>query len=442
MKRSKWYIGSLMLLLSSIVTACGGGSAAKPADAKPSDAKPAASGGEAAKPKGDPVKLVMYSWRPEDKDGYAKIVAEFEKDNPDIKVEFKPFKSTEYNTILTNALQSGTGVDVLQLRPYDGAKALADAGYLTPVDKVKGIENIPDSYLDAARGSDKKVYGIPIMLNNAVIFYNKKLFDDNGLQVPQTWDEFVKTCDALKAKNIIPIAQSGKAAYLLSTTHAVIGPSAYGGGTDFMNAVLSGATNFKDAKFVESIKRMKQLEAYFPKDFVAIEDKDAQALFYTSKAAMYINGSQRLETFETNKVAFPVEFMPGLSGKKGDPAPIATWVDGSYGIAKSSKHQEQALKLIEFIASKKFGQMYSDELTRVSPINGVAPKHPQLQKMAAYAEKNSTPYLLLTKFSQGTPTTKTTFEDSLQGMYIGKLTPEKVAEDTQASADKWFKPQK
>ncbi|SFM07446.1 raffinose/stachyose/melibiose transport system substrate-binding protein [Paenibacillus sp. 1_12] len=439
MKRNKLYFGTTLILLGSIVSACSGGSATTPTATKPADSKPASS--EVAKPKGDPVKLVMYSWRPEDKDGYAKFISEFEKDNPDIKIEFKPYKATEYNTILANSLQSGTGVDILQLRPYDGAKALADANYLTALDKVKGIENFQNSYLDAARGTDNKVYGIPLMLNNAVIFYNKKLFDDNGLQVPETWEEFVKTCDALKAKNIIPIAQSGKAAYLLSTSHAVIGPSAYGG-TEYLQSLLKGTTNFKDAKFLESVKRMKQLEAYFPKDFIAIEDKDAQGLFYTSKAAMYINGSQRLETFEANKVTFPVEFMAGFSAKKGEPAQIATWVDGSFGIAKSSKHQEQAIKFIEFMASKKFGQMFSDELTRVSPINGVEPKHPQLKKMAQLSEKNSTPYLLLSYFSQGTPTTKVTFEDSLQGMYIGKLTPEKVVEDTQASADKWFKPQK
>lgn len=434
MKRNKLVYGSALVLLASVISACGNGSATNTTDSK------AGAGSEVAKPKGDPVKLVMYSWRPEDKDGYAKIIEEFEKDNPDIKVEFKPFKSTEYNTIVTNALQSGTGVDILQLRPYDGAKALADANYLTAVDKVKGIENIPNSYLDAARGGDGKVYGIPFMLNNAVIFYNKKLFDDNGLQVPETWDDFVKVSDALKAKNITPIAQSGKAAYLLSMTHTVIGASAYGG-NEFVQSLLKGSVNFKDAKFVDSIKRMKQLEAYFPKDFIAIEDKDAQALFYTGKAAMYINGSHRLETFEANKVAFPIEYIPGFAAKKGEPAQITTWVDGSYGIAKSSKHQEQAAKFIEFVASKKFGQLFSDTLTRVSPIKGVEPKHPLLKKMAAQSEKNSTPYLLLTHFSQGTPTTKTTFEDSLQGMYIGKLTVEKVAEDTQASAAKWFKPQ-
>jgi ABC-type glycerol-3-phosphate transport system substrate-binding protein len=434
LKGSKLYLG-IVLLFSSLISACGNESATNPSGSAP------AASGEAAKPKSDPVKLVMYSWRPEDKDGYAKILAEFEKDNPDIQVEFKPFKATEYNTILTNALQSGTGVDVLQLRPYDGAKALADANYLTPLDKVKGIDNIPDSFLNAAKGGDGKVYGIPIMLNTAIVFYNKKLFDDNGLQVPETWEDFIKLCDTLKAKNIIPIAQAGKAAYLLSTTHTVIGPSAYGG-SDFLQALLKGAANFKDPKFVESIQRMKQLEAYFPKDFMAIEDADAQGLFYTGKAAMYINGNQRLETFAANKVTFPIDFFPGFSAKKGEPAPIATWVDGSYGIAKSSKHQEQAARLIEFIASKKFGQMFSDELTRLSPVKGIEPKNPLLKKMGELSEKNSTPYLLLTNFSQGTPTTKTTFENALQGMYIGKLTADQVAEETQASADKWFKPQK
>ncbi|GIP38848.1 sugar ABC transporter substrate-binding protein [Paenibacillus sp. J31TS4] len=437
MKKQVAVLGSVAILAGGILAGCGE-SGTKTGDASTASpgTSPAVTGA-----KGEKVKLTMYSWRPEDKEGYEKIIAEFKKENPDIDVEFKPFKSTEYNTILGNTLQSGTGVDIFQLRPYDGAKAIADAGYLLPVDGVKGIENIPAAYQDAARGTDNKVYGIPFMLNNAVVFYNKKLFQDNNIQVPETWEEFVKVCETLKSKNIIPVAQSGKAAYLLSMTHAVLGPSAYGG-NEFVSSVLKGATNFKDAKFVDSIKRMKQMETFFPKDFVALEDKDAQALFYTGKAAMYINGSHRLETFEANKLAFEVDYFPGLSAQKGQPAQIATWVDGSYGVAKSTKHKDQAMKFIEFIASNKFGQAFSDQLTRVSPIKGVAPKNELLKRMAEQSEKSSTPYLMLTNFSQGTPTTKTTFEDSLQGMYIGKLTPEKVAEDTQASADKWFKPAK
>ncbi|MFD0675786.1 MULTISPECIES: ABC transporter substrate-binding protein [unclassified Paenibacillus] len=435
MKKSKLLFGTTLLLMTSILATACGGSATTPSQ---SGKKPA---GEASvKPGGDPVKLTMYSWRPEDKAGYEALIGEFQKQNPDIKVEFKPFKSTEYNTILNNTLVSGSGVDILQLRPYDVATTLADGKYLTALDKVKGVDQIPDSYLAAAKGSDNKVYGIPFMLNNAVIFYNKKMFEEQGLKTPETFEEFLAVCEKLKSKNIVPIAQSGKAAYLLSMTHSVIGESAYGGNA-FVDSLLKGKSNFKDPGFVESISRMKKLEPYFPKDFIAIDDKDAQTLFYNGQAAMYINGSHRLETFEANKLDFPVDFFTGFVAKKGDQPNIVTWVDGSYAVAKDSKYQEQSLKFMEFIASKTFGQMFSEKLTRVSPITGVEPTHPLLKKMASISSKNSTPYLILTNFNLGTPPTKVTFEDSLQGMYLGRLTPEQVAEAVQTSSGKWFKAQ-
>jgi raffinose/stachyose/melibiose transport system substrate-binding protein len=432
--RKIWLIcAALMLMLS----ACSGGGTSAPAanDGQgTSESQPAAE--EAGK---EEVELVMYSWRPEDKEAYEGFIAEFQKLHPHIKVNFRPFKSTEYNTILTNSLTAGTGVDILQLRPYAGASSIADAGYLLPIDDVPGVADIPETYLDAARGADGKVYGVPLFVNSAVIFYNKQIFADNGLELPQTWEEFLQVCQALQEKGIIPVAQAGKAAYLLSYTHNVIGTSAFGG-EEYVQKLLSGEVNFTDAAFKESIKRMNDLVPYFPPDFVAIDDKDAQALFYTGKAAMYINGSHRLETFENLNPDLPLDIMPALAKEKGGETPMINWVDGSYGIAKATKHPEEAKAFIEFLASKEFGQMFSDELNRLSAIPGVTPKHPLLQKMAQLSEQSMTSYMMLVHFSEGTPTTKTTFEDSLQGMYIGQLTVDKVAEDTQASADKWFQP--
>lgn len=441
MKKTKFFTMIMTLSALIIASACNSTTTSTSSPNSDGTSAPVESSKPADKDKGDPVKLVMYSWKAEDKAGYEKIIAEYQKENPHISIEFKPYKSTEYNTILKNSLTAGSGVDILQLRPYDGARALADAGLLTPLDDLQGITNITPEHLDAAKGSDGKVYGVPLMLNNAVIFYNKKLFADNGIEIPQTWDDFVKASEALKAKDIIPIAQSGKAAYLLSMTHSVIAPAEYGGNA-FVEAILKGDTNFKDAKFVESIQQIKDLSGFFPKDYIAIEDKDAQAMFLTQKAAMYINGSHRIETFEKAGLAFEMDFIPGLVKNKGEEPAIVSWVDGSYAIAKSSKHQAEAKKFMEFMASTKFGQMYSDELNRVSPVKGVAPKHALLKKMSDLTAKNTTPYFMLTKFGSGSPTTKTTFEDSLQGMLLNKLTPEQVAGAAQESADKWFKPQK
>lgn len=426
-----WFISVLLVL---VMAACSGNGSAP------------ASGGQTGTPaaepaKGEPVELVMYSWRTEDKEAYAKFIAEFEKKHPTIKVKFKSVKSTEYNTILNNSLTAGTGVDIVQLRPYSGTTSIADAGYLLPLDDIAGVKDISQSYLDAAKGSDQKIYGVPLSINSAVIFYNKKLFEDNGLQPPTTWDELLQVSQELQKKDIIPIAQAGKAAYLLSMTHSVIGPSAYGS-NDYVDKLLKGEVKFTDEAFKESIKRMQELAQFFPPDFVAIDDKDAQALFYTGKAAMYINGSYRLETFQKQSPDLPIDILPGLAKEKGGETPMINWVDGSYGIAKSTKHPEEAKTFIAFLASKEFGQMFSDDLDRLSAISGVTPKHPLVQKMTQLSEKSMAPYLMLVHFGEGTPTTKTTFEDAMQGLYINQINVEKVAEDTQASADKWFKPKK
>ena len=58
--------------------------------------------------------------------------------------------------------------------------------------------------------------------------------------------------------------------------------------------------------------------------------------------------------------------------------------------------------------------MFSDELNRMSAIPGVTPKHPLVKKLTEMSEKSNTPYFMLVHLGDGSPTTKTTFENALQ----------------------------
>ncbi|MEK4521763.1 extracellular solute-binding protein [Psychrobacillus sp. FSL W7-1457] len=381
------------------------------------------------------VNLVMYSWRPEDREMYEKAITKFQETYPHIKIDFQPYKSTEYNTILSNALISGDGPDIIQLRPYSGAKSIADNEYLLALDDLNGIDNISETYLDAAKGSDGKVYGVPLSLNAGVIFYNKKLLEENGIKEPKTWVEFIEACKKLKDADIIPIAQSGRAAYLLSMTHGVIAPGAYDNNA-YVEKIISGSTNLKDNKFVESVKRMGELKEFFPKDFIALEDSDAQTLFFTEQAAMYINGDYRLSNIETTAPDLPVGIIPGLSNEESEDPAVVTWVDGSYAAVKNSEYQEEAKLFMEFLTSSEFGQIFTNESNRLSAVNGVEPQHPLVKLVSEASEKHSTPYLMLVHFGEGEPTTKTTFENALQGMYLDELSVEAVIQESQLNADR------
>ncbi|NGQ94894.1 extracellular solute-binding protein [Brevibacillus sp. SYP-B805] len=428
-KRSLTFFLTLALGSSLLLSACGG-----------NGSDTAAPGTDQGKQAGDSkgeVVLQMHSWRVEDVAGYEKVIKAFEEENPGIKIEFKPFKATEYNTILNTALQSDSGPDIMQLRPYGAGMALAEAGYLEPLDSVKGLDVFSKESLAAATGKDGKVYGVPLSLNTTQIYYNKKIFDQYGLKEPKSWDELIAIAKTLKEKGITPFAFGSKEGWLLSLSHGVIGPGAYNGSA-FVDKVLKGETNFLSPEFQKSIERMKELTPYFPDNFTGLELTDLRTLFTAEKAAMFINGSFELEGLRKANPDLQLDFfpMPTDDGK----FVITTWVDGSYGVNAKSKHKAEALKFMEFMTTKKFGETFANSLMRISAVPDVKTEDPLINKMADLISTSPTPYLMVVNFNEGNPTTKQTLETALQGMYLGQLTPEQVAQEVQKSAETWFAP--
>ncbi len=65
--------------------------------------------------------------------------------------------------------------------------------------------NLPES-LGAAFTFEDKQYALPSHVSYWVVFYNKKVFADNGITPPTTWDEFIANADKLKAAGVTPFA--------------------------------------------------------------------------------------------------------------------------------------------------------------------------------------------------------------------------------------------
>jgi len=386
---------------------------------------------------GEQVTVSMHSWRVEDTAGYAKLIEAFEAENPGIKIDFKPFKATEYNTILNTALQSDSGPDILQLRPYAPGISLASAGYLEPLDNLPGIDQFPKDVLAAATGKDGKVYGVPLSLNSTQFYYNKKIFEDNGLQEPKSWDELIAISKTLKEKGITPISFGAKEGWLLSLSHGVIAPGTYNG-NPFVEKLVKGEVDLTSPEFLKSIQRMKELAPYFPENYVGLELNDMRTLFATGKAAMFINGSFELEGIQKLNPDLQLDFfpMPTEDGK----AVLTTWVDGSYAVNAKAKHKAEALKFLEFMTTQKFGELFANEFKRISAVPGVKTADPLVNKMAELSQSSSTPYIMVVHFAEGNPTTKQTLENALQGMYLDKMTPEQVVQEVQNSAASWFEP--
>ena len=392
---------------------------------------------------GGKVTLSVWSWRPEDAATYRKMFDAFHKSHSNITVDFKPYKATDYNTILSTGLTQAGGPDVMQLRSYGGLQPLIQAHSVVPLDgKVAGLTNFAKPAFDGARGkADGKVYGVPLEMATFQTYYNKDIFAKYQLQPPTTWDQLITVAKTLKQNGVTPFAASGKDNWLLPLYDDAFAATRYGG-PEFEKKVLGGQASFTDPNYTAALGVLGELKPYFPKDMMGLGETDVQTLFATGKAAMIPEGSFALAPIKAinSKLNLGVFNAPPPAGALVDHPLQVGWVDASFGMNAKSKHQKEALELLQWMTTSEFGQMVADDLKQVSLVNGVQSSDDLLKQMVQDYRTNPTPYLMLVDFRYGTPLGSDLEAAGLQNMLLGKQTAADVARDMQKGISQWFKP--
>lgn len=405
---------------------------------------PSTSGGEAG---GDAdTTITVWSWRTEDVKQYKEIFDVYEEAHPGVTVDFKAFKNTEYNQILTTGLAGSEGPDVVQLKSYGGLQALIDSGSIIEVGSaIPALEEFPPATVQALSDINTgDVYGVPFAVNTFQVFYNTEIFDEHDLEVPTTWDEFLEVSEKLKDAGVIPMTMGGADGQVqipVSTESLVAGRY---GGNEFAEAVRAGDKDFTDPDYVASFELMKELQPFFPENVTATTADDAMVLFLSGQAAMYPSGSFQVGTFKNQApdLKFDAFAMPvGDDWVSKEPV-TPGFVDGGYGVSARSENPDAATELVAWMATPEFGQMFSDLLQQNSPVPGVEIADPILAKQYSNYEKNGAPYFMLTDFRYGQPWGTDLVGTAIQKIWLGEQTASEAAADVQAGIAQWYSPKK
>jgi raffinose/stachyose/melibiose transport system substrate-binding protein len=392
---------------------------------------------------GDGTTLTVWSWRVEDKAAYEKIFDVYEKANPGVTVEFKPFKATEYNKILATGLAGKDGPDVPQVRSYGQLQGTVASGSLEPLDGKVDLSSWDENVVASAKGKeDGKIYSVPLARQATVLFYNKKMFSDNGIQVPTTWDQFVAANETFLGKGVTPLAVGAKDDWTLPIVHEVLGGARFGG-ADFQKAVATGEKDFTDPDFVASVEVLKQLEKYMPKSVTGVAVTDAMTLFTSGKAAMYPGGSYDLATLQKGNPEMEIGVMqvpPAPGAPSGATGTTAGWADGNFAVNSKSPNKEAATELVKWMATPEFGQLVADEVKQISAVPGVTYSDPVLKQVADDYDRTGSPYLLLTDFRYGTPTGTDLLGKGAQELFLGSKDATAVSTELNTGVMTWFKP--
>lgn len=406
---------------------------------------PSSSGGSGSTGAGADGKttLTVWSWRVEDEAAYNKIFDAYEKSHPNVNIEFKAFKATEYNKILATGLAGANGPDVPQVRSYGQLQGTVASKSLLPLDGKIDLSGWDANVVASTKGKeDGKTYSVPLARQTVQMFYNQGLFEKNGIAAPTTWDEFVAANDKLMAAGVTPIAVGAKDDWTLPIVHEVLAGARFGGKA-FQGEVQSGKKSFTDPDWVGSVKVVADLAKYMPKNVTGVAQTDAQTLFSAEKAAMIPGGSFDLSVFQKANPAMKIgifQVPPAPGSPSGSLATTAGWSDGNFAVSARSKHPAEATALVTWMTSKEFGQMVNDDIKQLSAVPGVEPTDPLLKQMSDNYAKSGSPYLLLTDFRYGAPSGTELLGKGIQEMLLGSKDAATVSKELDTGVKTWFKP--
>jgi len=205
------------------------------------------------------VTLTIESWRNDDISIWRnQIIPAFEAAHPGIQLDFQPTAPAQYNSALNSKLDAGTAGDIITCRAFDAALQLFERGQLSDLTDLDGMENFSDVAKSAWSTDDgEQTFCVPLASVIHGFIYNAEIFEELGLEAPETEEEFFAVLDAIEEDGgYIPMAMGINDQWEAATMgFANIGVN-YWRGEEGRAALIAGESRLTDDEWVAPFEQL------------------------------------------------------------------------------------------------------------------------------------------------------------------------------------------
>ena len=235
------------------------------------------------------------------------IISDFEEENPDINVDVEVLSNEQYKDKIKVLSTSDELPDVGMTWAAGYMEPYVEGDMYASLDDVIDEDDFVSGTLDAF-SVDDTTYGIPLELNISSVFYNGEIFDEYGLDEPETLEELKDVVSTLNDNGVNPIALGNKDAWTGSMWYMYLA-NRLGGDEDILTEAINREISFEDPEFVQAAEEIQELveEDSFVSGFNGLSDEEAKSMFMEEQAAMYLIATWDLPNFTTNE-DIPQEF--------------------------------------------------------------------------------------------------------------------------------------
>ncbi|MBB4120823.1 ABC transporter substrate-binding protein [Martelella radicis] len=294
---------------------------------------------------------------------YQPIIDAFEAKFPDITVEHTDLGSADYSTMLMTQLSGGgSDLDVVQVKDIPGYANLVKANLLASLNDditENGIDTEAYGGLIEALTVDGNVYALPFRSDVWILYYNKDIFDEAGVEYPtndMTWDEFADKARALTSG----FGANKKYGGLFHTWRSTVqlpcimdGEHTLDGGDyGFLQSCYERVLSLQEDGAVPSYAQLKTSGTHY------------SGPFYNGTIGMLPMGSwfigtqiQKVASGESLATNWGVARYPHMEGvEAGTTAATVT----SIGVAANSENKDAAMKFANFIAGPEGAKVIAE----------------------------------------------------------------------------------
>ena len=332
----------------------------------------------------DQVTLSFWSWLPTT-DQSEQMIAEFEKQNPDIKIDYTRTEQSDYFEKLQVAMASGTGPDLFGL-----TTGTMTEQYAPFAEDMSGLgdeywsdwkDTISETAVEQCTTEDGTVVGMPLLVAGMTdLLYNKTLMDECGIEkVPTTYEELKDAAAKAKEKGYVCVAAGAADDWVNSDWFVQISNEFEEGA---VYEAEKGERPWTDQCFVDTMTAWQNLfnDGIFEDGALGVATyPDARdQYFFARKSIFFLTGSWHLGPISPSNS----EIQGTDIGNQGDTIGMCVFpsmsedgkicgtsgVDIMLAVNKDCKEKEAAMKFVQFMADGD-GQQYWVNYLQGAPVS-------------------------------------------------------------------------
>lgn len=365
------------------------------------------------------------------------IIAAFEAENPDIRVEYTEMAQTDYKPKVAQSLRAGEDIDVLTVQPGSWAGEIED--YLLPVADWPNAE-IADSFTDQSIEQAERMFrdgelmAVPVYsAGSAVGIYNADILAQLGVEPPTTREGFAALSAAIEAQgsDILPVVMPSDDWFQDEVVLTMVGQD----DPEFFDQVRYEDGDWNTDSYVSALTDYKELfdSGTFDSATLDLDYASAMAAFDQGQAAVAFNGTweaTRILSGNYGVIPFPAE--------SAEDASLRSFLDVMLGVRADSSKQEAATAFVEFMSVGAGVDEYATTLKGVPALEGY-----EMPEGVLTTELQQQSYATLVELIEnpaGDRNNLGAFSDAVganvKQVLFGQMTPEEAAEADQQELER------